>query len=60
MTEPTQAQQSAAKQLDIDLSFHQAPINIARLAELVADLQRRVEQLEGGGNGAGTFKWRKK
>jgi hypothetical protein len=60
MNQPTDAMIAAALQLDIDPSFGQAPINILRLAEIVADLQRRIEVLEGAQNGGNGKRWGRK
>jgi hypothetical protein len=49
MSQPTPRQVAAAKSLGIDPSFGEAPVNILKLAELLADLKERVEQLENGG-----------
>jgi hypothetical protein len=51
MNQPTDTMLAAALKLNIDPNFGEAPINILKLAELVADLKARVEQLENGGNG---------
>ena len=52
MNLPTQAQVDAAKRLGISLNFHDAPLTIARLVELIEDLQRRVAELEQQRTGA--------
>jgi selenocysteine lyase/cysteine desulfurase len=44
--EPTQEQISAAERLRVSLHFINTPLTIARLVELVEDLQRRLEVLE--------------
>jgi hypothetical protein len=46
MNEPTREQVSAADRLGVSLHFTSAPLTIARLVELVEDLQKRIEVLE--------------
>lgn len=46
MFDPTPGQKAAAERLGISLDFVQTPITVATLVEMVADLQRRVEELE--------------
>jgi ubiquinone biosynthesis protein UbiJ len=48
MTElPSPTQIEAAERIAVDLRFQQAPLAIARLCEVVADLERRIAELEG-------------
>jgi hypothetical protein len=46
MNEPTQEQFAAAKHLNVLLYFGDAPLAVARLCEIVADLTKRIEELE--------------
>jgi hypothetical protein len=46
MNEPTLEEITAAERLGVSLHFTSAPLTIARLVEIVEDLQRRVEILE--------------
>ena len=46
MTEPTPEQIAAAKRLGVSLHFTNAPLTIARLIELIEELQQRVAELE--------------
>jgi hypothetical protein len=46
MIEPTQEQISAADRLGVSLHFTNSPLTIARLVEIIEDLQRRLEVLE--------------
>ena len=47
VTEPTRTQVEAARRLSVDLHFGSVPLAVARLAELIEALTRRVEELEG-------------
>jgi hypothetical protein len=44
--EPTEQQVSAAKRLGVSLHFASMPLTVARLVEVVEDLQKRIEVLE--------------
>ena len=46
MNEPTSAQVDAAERLGVSLHFTNTPLTVARLVEIVEDLQRRVAELE--------------
>jgi hypothetical protein len=44
--EPTQEQIDAAERLGVSLHFTNTPLTVARLIEIVEDLQKRVAELE--------------
>ena len=46
MNEPTQEQISAAKAMGVDLNFGNIPLAIARMTELIANLEMRIAELE--------------
>ena len=46
MNEPTASQVDAAERLNVSLHFTNTPLTVARLVEIVEELQRRVEELE--------------
>lgn len=46
MSEPSAEQFAAAQRLGISLHFANSPLAIAKLVELVENLQRRVDALE--------------
>jgi hypothetical protein len=46
VNEPTPEQVSAAQRLGVSLRFDATPLTVAKLVELVEDLQRRIEVLE--------------
>ena len=46
MTSTSAEQQAAATRLGVSLKFPDTPLTVARLVELVDELQRRVEALE--------------
>jgi hypothetical protein len=46
MIEPTKEQIDSAKRLGVSLHFVDSPLTIARLVEVIEDLQRRMEILE--------------
>ena len=46
MNEPTAQQVSAAERLGVSLHFTNTPLTVARLVEIVEDLQKRVAELE--------------
>lgn len=46
MIEPTPAQIAAAHRLGVSLRFNDAPLTIARLIEMIEQLQYRVAALE--------------
>ena len=48
MNEPTQEQVAAAKRLGVSLHFTETPLTVARLVEIVEELQLRVASLESG------------
>jgi hypothetical protein len=46
MATHTPEQVHAARKLDVSLAFQDAPLTIARLVELIVELQARIEALE--------------
>jgi hypothetical protein len=46
MGEPTQSQIDAARTLGVSLYFSETPTTLARIVEIIADLQKRIEILE--------------
>jgi hypothetical protein len=46
MSEPSETKFSAARALGVSLYFGDAPLAIARLCEVVADLEARIALLE--------------
>ena len=45
MNEPTREQVSAAERLGVSLHFTNLPLTVARLVEILEDLQRRIAEL---------------
>ena len=52
MNLPTQDQVQAAKRMGVDLRFTETPLAVARLCEIIEDLQRRIAELEQHKTGA--------
>jgi hypothetical protein len=46
MIVPTETQVDAATRLNVSLHLSNVPLAVARLCEIVADLTKRVEELE--------------
>lgn len=53
MTTATPEQTEAAERLGVPLTFSDAPLAIAKLVQLVQELQQRVAVLENGGKRKG-------
>jgi hypothetical protein len=53
MNEPTQEQRAAAARLGVSLAFVDTPVTVAKLVQLIEDLQQRIAELEQKQTGAG-------